>query len=420
MLEHGNEIVYFLVDEIMKFSHLEFKEVKGVGSIEVDFTPDKRVHAFIGENGVGKTKFLEALFQFYFYSNNNVWREVKNRFSDLSKFIDKLNEGSLVPLVLPEIIVDRYKIPNLRDSLNPKKKVYRENLIRSNFLGLKVYGGSIKKHTFPVVFISAQNRGFIKNTKKQLIPNIGNFKQRLKEYLKLQILEMEDDFSSLNMNTDIEQWFISIAQSSNPFQKKRDNREIEIHTVLELCHQIDKSIDPNFMAIGGDNRVFLKINNEETQLSHLSTGYASILKIIQSIVSGYGYFTNEQQLQHVRGIVLIDEIESHLHLSWQSKIIPTLKELFPNTTFYITTHSPIVLTQLENGEAYRLQREEDGVVRSALIKHPSNSTFVDMLDDAFGLDINEIKLQRISSDGQKKAKQHLLDFVNKQREASAK
>ncbi|MCK5917950.1 MAG: AAA family ATPase [Cocleimonas sp.] len=408
------------MDEIMKFSHLEFKEVKGVGSIEVDFTPDKRVHAFIGENGVGKTKFLEALFQFYFYSNNNVWREVKNRFSDLSKFIDKLNEGSLVPLVLPEIIVDRYKIPNLRDSLNPKKKVYRENLIRSNFLGLKVYGGSIKKHTFPVVFISAQNRGFIKNTKKQLIPNIGNFKQRLKEYLKLQILEMEDDFSSLNMNTDIEQWFISIAQSSNPFQKKRDNREIEIHTVLELCHQIDKSIDPNFMAIGGDNRVFLKINNEETQLSHLSTGYASILKIIQSIVSGYGYFTNEQQLQHVRGIVLIDEIESHLHLSWQSKIIPTLKELFPNTTFYITTHSPIVLTQLENGEAYRLQREEDGVVRSALIKHPSNSTFVDMLDDAFGLDINEIKLQRISSDGQKKAKQHLLDFVNKQREASAK
>ncbi len=417
MLEHGNEIVYFLVSEIMKFSHLEFKNVKGVGSIEVNFTPDKRVHAFIGENGVGKTKFLEALFQFYFYSNKDVRREVKNRFSDLVKFIDKLGEGNLVPLVLPEVIVDRYKIPNLKDRLTHKK----ENLISCNFLGLKVYGWSIKKHIFPVVFISAQNRGFIKNTKKQQIPNIGSFKQRLKEYLKLQISGMEDDFSSLNMNTDIEQWFISIAQSSNPFQKKRDNREIEIHTILKLCHQIDKSIDPDFMEIGGDNRVFLKINEEVTQLSHLSTGYASILKIIQSIISGYGYFTNEQQLQHVRGIVLIDEIESHLHLSWQSKIIPTLKELFPNTTFYITTHSPIVLTQLENGEAYRLQREEeDGVVRSTLIKHPSNSTFVDMLDDAFGLDVNEIKLQRVSSDGQKKAKQRLLDFANKQREASAK
>lgn len=115
MLEHGNEIVYFLVSEIMKFSHLEFKNVKGVGSIEVNFTPDKRVHAFIGENGVGKTKFLEALFQFYFYSNKDVRREVKNRFSDLVKFIDKLGEGNLVPLVLPEVIVDRYKIPNLKD-----------------------------------------------------------------------------------------------------------------------------------------------------------------------------------------------------------------------------------------------------------------------------------------------------------------
>ncbi len=216
------------------------------------------------------------------------------------------------------------------------------------------------------------------------------------------------------MSVDIEQWFISIAQSSNPFQKKQDNREIEIRTVLKLCHQLDKNIDPEFMEIGGDNRVFLKINNEVTQLSHLSTGYASILKIIQSIVSGYGYFTNEQQLQHVRGIVLIDEIESHLHLSWQSKIIPTLKELFPNTTFYITTHSPVVLIQLEEGEAYRLQREEDGVVRSSIIHHPSNISFIDLQKRAFDLDLNKIKREQMSADSQKEANQALLDLINEE------
>jgi len=396
----------------MKFSHLEFKDVKGVGSIEVDFTPDKRVHVFIGENGVGKTKFLEALFQLYFYSNRDVLNEVKNRYQDGIEFSDKYLKGEVVPLVVSEIIVDRYKKPKFKGfHLDYKNS---EKLIENNFLSLRTYGGSIEWHRDPVVFIAAQNRGFIKNTNQQQIPNIGSFKQRLKGHLKLQTSGMENDFSSLNMGTDIEQWFIAIAQSSNPFQKKKDNREIEINTVLRLCHQIDKSIDPVFMEIGGDNRVFIKINGEVTQLSHLSTGYASILKIIQSIVSGYGYFTNEQQLQHVRGIVFIDEIESHLHLSWQSKIIPTLKELFPNTTFYITTHSPIVLIQLEEGEAYRLQREEDGVVRSNIIHQPSNISFIDLQKQAFDLDLNKIKREQMSAVGQKETNQALLDLINEE------
>jgi len=168
------------------------------------------------------------------------------------------------------------------------------------------------------------------------------------------------------------------------------------------------------MEIRGDNRVFLKINDQKIKLSHLSTGYSSILKIIQSIISGYGYFTNEQQLQHVRGVVFIDEIESHLHLSWQSKIIPTLKELFPNTTFYITTHSPVVLIQLEEGEAYRLQREEDGVVRSSIVRQPSNISFIDLQKQAFDLDLNKIKREQMSADGQKEANQALLDLLNEE------
>ena len=406
MLKYGNEIVYFLVIKIMKFSHLEFKEVKGIGSIEVDFTSDKRVHAFIGENGVGKTKFLEALFQAILSIHKDVGNFFEKQLED-NELIDKHNISSLFNNVL-----DRYLGQDRND-------LYCLMSLASSALTIKS-NKEFKKHTQPVVFIAAQSRGFIESTPQINFTATGNFHQRKNHYIESLFSGMNNNFSSLSMSIDIEEWFVSIAQSSNPFQKKQDNREIEIRTVLKLCHQIDKNIDSEFMEIGGNNRVFLKINDQKTQLSHLSTGYASILKIIQSIISGYGYFTNEQQLQHVRGIVLIDEIESHLHLSWQSKIIPTLKELFPNTTFYITTHSPVVLTQLENGEAYRLQREEDGVVRSVLIKHPSNSAFVDMLDDAFGLDVNEIKLQRVSSDGQKKAKQRLLDFANKQREAAGK
>ena len=112
--------------------------------------------------------------------------------------------------------------------------------------------------------------------------------------------------------------------------------------------------------------------------------------------------------------MLIDEIESHLHNQWLVKIIPMLKQLFPNTIFIVTTHSPIVLTQLKHGEAYRLQRDDDGVVRSHLINHPDKAAFVDLLNDAFGVDLNQQKLDRISASDQQHVKAQLLDWLSEE------
>ena len=52
------------------------------------------------------------------------------------------------------------------------------------------------------------------------------------------------------------------------------------------------------------------------------------------------------------GIVLIDEVELHMHPSWQRKVLSTLRETFPNIQFIITTHSPIVLSEAD--ENYNL------------------------------------------------------------------
>ncbi|MFS4585775.1 AAA family ATPase, partial [Neisseria gonorrhoeae] len=165
------------------------------------------------------------------------------------------------------------------------------------------------------------------------------------------------------MENDLEEWIIQRARSANPYQANEDNRKIEIDILLFLLNQFDGRIAPDFLEIKGDDRIFIKLDNQKRELSGLSSGFTSILKIMQSIVAGYSYFTNEQQIANVRGVVLIDEIESHLHNEWQIKIVPLLKKLFPNTTFFITTHSSLVISQLEQGGAYRLVRsKEDGVV----------------------------------------------------------
>ena len=48
------------------------------------------------------------------------------------------------------------------------------------------------------------------------------------------------------------------------------------------------------------------------------------------------------------GVVLIDEIELHMHPSWQRVILSVLKKTFPNIQFIITTHSPIVLSEVDD------------------------------------------------------------------------
>ncbi|MBQ9349122.1 MAG: ATP-binding protein [Oscillibacter sp.] len=58
----------------------------------------------------------------------------------------------------------------------------------------------------------------------------------------------------------------------------------------------------------------------------------------------------------LEGIVLIDEIEVHLHVGLQKKILPILTELFPNLQFIVTTHSPFVLSSAKDAVVYDLER----------------------------------------------------------------
>lgn len=58
------------------------------------------------------------------------------------------------------------------------------------------------------------------------------------------------------------------------------------------------------------------------------------------------------------GIVLIDEIELHMHPSWQRKILNTLKNTFPNVQFIVTTHSPIVLSEANEDYSVFFMKEE--------------------------------------------------------------
>lgn len=372
---------------------VRFEGVKGVGTIEVDFVPNQRVYTFIGANGVGKTKLLECLFAVLFLTSEKI------QFGNNAWFYKDNLPFQIVRIKPIDFCFE--KPFTISDTLSAYE-IKQTNLYQEH------------NHTLPLVYLAAQSRGGIKKADNH-IGKLGNYQQRLEGYIEglFSVFRQPENFKSLNMDTNLEEWIIQRAQSANPYQSQADNRKIELDTLLSILNQIDERIDSEFLEISGDNRVFIKVSGDKRELAELSSGFTSILKMVQSIIAGYSYFTNEQQIAHVRGVVLIDEIESHLHNEWQVKIIPLLKKLFPNTTFLVSTHSSLVISQLEQGEAYRLKRKDDGVVYGELIEYPNNASFVDLLNEAFDVNLNKLKIERLEENKQTEVKQALLSLVQK-------
>ncbi len=105
-------------------------------------------------------------------------------------------------------------------------------------------------------------------------------------------------------------------------------------------------------------------------LRDMSDGYRSalamLLDICRHMLASYGTpgFTAETIDGHRfvtrPGVVMVDEIDAHLHPAWQREIGAWLKGHFPNVQFIVTTHSPLVCTAADNGRVYHLPQPDKG------------------------------------------------------------
>lgn len=111
---------------------------------------------------------------------------------------------------------------------------------------------------------------------------------------------------------------------------------------------IERDLEPSFILDG--SLVYLE---------DLSSGFKSILSIVLSIVEWIEK-TNDRTNMDIKtadGVVLIDELDAHLHPSWQTKIRKILKTIFPSIQFIVTSHSPHIISSAEAGEVIVLKRD---------------------------------------------------------------
>ncbi|MEH2280899.1 MAG: AAA family ATPase [Nostoc sp.] len=174
------------------------------------------------------------------------------------------------------------------------------------------------------------------------------------------------------------QWFRSLEDLEN--EERRDNPEFKTQQ-LEAVRQSIYSLIPGFSNLRvrrSPLRMTVQKQGEELIVNQLSDGEKCLLAMVGDLARRLA-IANPSLPDPLQGsgVVLIDEIELHLHPKWQREIIPALTRTFPNCQFIVTTHSPQVISQVKPEGIYILEKTDEGVVA----KRPESS---------FGRDSNRI------------------------------
>lgn len=139
---------------------------------------------------------------------------------------------------------------------------------------------------------------------------------------------------------------------------------------------------------GEETNYLFEMNGTRVPFSALSDGYKAYIAWIGDML--YHVCMNNpkgKKLVDNRGVVLIDEVDLHLHPAWQRTVLPTLSKALPNVQFIVTTHSPLVVGSLEAANLFVLEESENGAVvtRRPEKVHGASAEQI-LLSPYFGLD----------------------------------
>lgn len=153
-------------------------------------------------------------------------------------------------------------------------------------------------------------------------------------------------------------------------QQSYATNEGDTHTVDQIRKWFDRFesalrilLDDDTLVLKYDFKTYdfklYKQGREPFGFHQLSDGYSSVLHIVSNLIlrMDRNWLLCDRLSEYdLEGIVLIDELETHLHIDLQKKILPFLTEFFPRLQFIITTHSPYILNSIANAKAYDLEK----------------------------------------------------------------
>lgn len=218
---------------------------------------------------------------------------------------------------------------------------------------------STKVNAIKIAIETEQNR-FNSASMQQLLASAAE------EHVSHFTVEYEDKIADLNKQ------LTELRQTPNLSNKSLDIVKEAIYQFLPDFSELDLSLNPLDLI--------MKKNGIPLSVLQLSQGEKSLLALVADMARRMTLLNpkRENPLEG-NGIVLIDEIDLHLHPSWQQLIIPRLTNVFPNIQFILTTHSPQVLTTVQSSDIRILNDGKINETRALSFGEESRSTLEDIM-----------------------------------------
>lgn len=231
------------------------------------------------------------------------------------------------------------------------------------------------------------------NNKQKYSPSIQNKLQNIFAYGTHRGRYASDNYEEYGFMTlfdnnleliNPEQWIKDLALD----QSKQKVQKLGVEALKRVIDEVlNKDVT---IEIEGSRVIFIERGYRET-IDELSEGYRSMIIFICDLL--YRLLINNPKEEDVFGIpavVLIDEIDEHLHLKWQRVIVKKLRNIFPNIQFIMTTHSPTIIQGAsDDAIIYRVYRN-DGItqISDPYYRKELNELMVNTLvtSSMFGLD----------------------------------
>ncbi len=291
-----------------------------------------------GKNGSGKTVLLNAIASFL----DSVGNDKSLGFTKYREFLEynrnKLNQG----------IKDIQKLMKIKNAVNYYQdqvdKVFGQ--IELDFVDVANLVEDYQKEEFIIAFYQAARKTQMIEPKNPTKPEL-KVKGEVRSTVTNQFLNFLSDLKIQEALARNEQLFEDADQIAQWFASFED-----------LLRQIYQDNELKLKFNYKDYSFKICTGGKEFKFTQTSDGFAAILDIVADLILKMQTPDNLTRAYQKKGIVLIDEVETHLHLELQKVIMPILTKVFPNIQFIITTHSPFVLNSLDNAVAFDLEHRE--------------------------------------------------------------
>jgi uncharacterized protein (TIGR02646 family) len=290
--------------ETIEVQELEIRNFKAIEHIRLEFPPPgKEGHwaMLLGENGAGKTSILQAL--------------------ALTLMGDKARENAVSDVT-----------DLVRDGADAAS-IYVRSGPRSRTLHIDGSGFTVEGDDSPAP-IAAYGAGRVpsgrhRSTRPKRSPDRP---------------PVDSLFDSHTELTPAARWLADL-----------DDRQFNF--AARAIKQLVLEPDETVLERGGEE-VFLVRARGKRSINSLSDGYRAMIALAADLMSFF--FTRVDAMEAARGIVVIDEIGAHLHPRWQMQIVKAFRRAFPHLQVIATTHDPLCLRGMEDGEVMVLRSDETG------------------------------------------------------------